>query len=82
MLPDAAKQVVSRSDIVSTSGLRLQDIGEIHCKKGSLAAAHEIFGSPGQTRISLKTGFRLGPQQKATKWLIPLAAGLYQLIIR
>jgi hypothetical protein len=37
-------------------------------KKGSLAAAREISGSPGSRSLA-------GP----TKWLIPIPSGLYQL---
>ena len=54
MLPDTFRQVISGANIVSACGLRLQDIGKIHCKKGSLWAAFEIFGSPGRTRTSDK----------------------------
>ena len=48
MLPDAAKQVVSRSNIVSTSGFALEDIGpECHGKEKARISWPVIFWLPG-----------------------------------
>ena len=56
-------------------------------ERGSPASLMQGFirQATGSKRVSFvvdSTGFRLGPQQSMTKWLIPLAAGLYQLSIR
>ena len=61
---------ISGTNVVSASGSALEDVGEIHGKK--------------KARISWPFHF-LAPRDRLelpTKWLIPLAAGLYQLSIR
>jgi hypothetical protein len=47
MLPDAAKQVVSGTNVVSASGSALEDVGEIHGKKKARISWPFIFWLPG-----------------------------------
>ena len=72
MLAEAAIWVAAVAAIVPTSIFALEDVGpELHDKKKARISWPVIFWLPG---IPLQAG--------PTKWLIPLAAGLYQLSIR
>ena len=68
---NTAANIAGVTAVISACGFALEDVGpECHGKKARISWP-VIFWLPG---IPLKAG--------PTKWLIPLAAGLYQLSIR